>query len=429
MDIMSISIKEINSLEYEKTVLNSDLPVALMFYSDKCHICKNFIHIFDKSKEHNHQRMHFFKMSNTLNSELVRKLNITKSPTVLFFSEGKESCNRLIGNILFTELQDTIEKIIGRECGRDRKEIIRSDVLILGAGPAGLTAGIYTSRSKLYTMIVDTAIAGGQVANTYHIANYPGTNGVVKGIDLVDNMKEQALEFGSNLDEFQNITEVDFSKPEKVVKTSKNEYYARSVIIATGADPRRLSIENESEFRGKGIHYCATCDGAFYQDADLMVVGGGISALEEALFLTRYAKHVTIINKNSFFKAAKLYIDEVLHHPKISVVYNSNVVEVKGDDFVKSVVLKDSEKGEISEMPIDGIFVYIGLLPNTNLFKDSVELSPGGYVKIDHNFMTNVPGVFAAGDVCEKSIRQISTAVGDGTVAAIMAERFLTSEH
>ena len=421
------SVKEIDSSQFENNVLNSNLPVAVMFYSDECFICENFNHIFQKSREHNSARMNFYKVSETLNKELSKKLNLKKFPTVIFFEKGLEVCNRLIGNITFKELQSMIDNIIGSKCCAQRKDIVKADLLILGAGPAGLTAGIYSSRSRLYTVIVDTAISGGQVANTYHIANYPGTNGTVRGMELVENMKSQALEFGANVDEFQNITEVVLTKDKKIIKTLDKEYHAKVVIIATGAEPRSLPVENESDFRGRGIHYCANCDGAFYQDAEIMVVGGGVSALEESLFLTRYAKSITIINKNNLFKAPKLYIDEVLSHPKISVKYNSTITQLNGKDFLQSVIIKDSTENKSYEQPIEGIFVYIGLSPNSKSFENIIELTPYGYIKTDEKLMTSIPGVFAAGDVLDKNIRQISTAVGDGTIAAIMAERFLSS--
>lgn len=424
---MITNVKTLNITNFHQTISAETQPTTVVFYADKCHICDNLLHHYEKASEYNEGRMRFYKVSFHENRTLAAQLKINKFPTVIFFHEGKETCNRLIGNILFQELQTAIETMIGKKCGTERREIVKADLLIIGAGPAGLTAGIYASRSKLYTVIVDASITGGQVANTYHIANYPGTNGVINGIELVENMKNQAIEFGAHIDEFQGITEVNFSGEEKFVRSQNNDYYAKSVIIATGADPRRLPIQNESEFRGKGIHYCATCDGAFYQDANIIVVGGGVSAMEESLFLTRYAKHVTIVNRKDAFRGPKLYIDEVLHHPKISVAFNSAIHEVHGEEFVNRVVLRNTKDNTLTEMPIDGIFVYIGLLPNTTVFESAITLTSDGYIEAEDGFSTNVPGIFVAGDVRNKSVRQISTAVGDGTVAAIAAEKFLSS--
>ncbi|HEY9060354.1 MAG TPA: thioredoxin-disulfide reductase [Pseudobacteroides sp.] len=303
--------------------------------------------------------------------------------------------------------------------------MVHCDVLIIGAGPAGLTAAIYAARSKLHTVVIDTSLPGGQVASTFHIANYPGTNGVIRGIDLMENMKKQALDFGAQIDDMQSIKSIDFTGEEKYIKTDTNDYYAKSVIIATGAEPRKLPVESERQFRGRGIHYCATCDGALYVDANVIVVGGGTSAVEESLFLTRYAKSITIINRSGQFKASRSSVDEVLKNPQIKVLWNTEIKDVSGENFVQKVVFHNKETGETTEMDTDGIFVYIGMEPNVSLFKGILNISEYGYIITDNNMSTNVPGVFAAGDIRDKEIRQISTAVGDGTIAGIMAERFI----
>ncbi|WP_051983562.1 thioredoxin-disulfide reductase [Pseudobacteroides cellulosolvens] len=304
--------------------------------------------------------------------------------------------------------------------------MVHCDVLIIGAGPAGLTAAIYASRSKLHTIVVDSSLPGGQVASTYHISNYPGTNGVIRGIDLMENMKKQALDFGSQIDDMQSIKSINLTGDEKYIQTETNDYYAKSIIIATGAEPRKLPVESEREYRGRGIHYCATCDGALYTDANVIVVGGGTSAVEESLFLTRYAKSITVINRSTEFKASRSSIDELMKNPQINVLWNTEIKEVSGENFVQKVVLYNKENGERKEMDTDGIFVYIGMEPNTSLFKDVLNISEYGYIITDNSMATNIPGVFAAGDIRDKEIRQISTAVGDGTIAGIMAERYIS---
>ncbi|HEX9059903.1 MAG TPA: thioredoxin-disulfide reductase [Clostridia bacterium] len=302
------------------------------------------------------------------------------------------------------------------------------DVLILGAGPAGLSAAIYAARAKLITAVIDEGLPGGQTASTYHVANYPGTNGVIRGIDLIENMKKQALDFGAFIDDMKEIHEINLLGEEKHIRTEDTDYYARSVIIATGAQPRKLPAEGEKEYRGRGVHYCATCDGALYQDADIMVVGGGNSAVDEAIFLTRFAKKVTLVHIHESLNASKASQDELFKNSAINVMWNHNITQINGDTFVKSVMAEDLKTGEKKEIATDGIFVYIGMEPKTAPFKDMLNLNDQGYIIADEDMKTNIPGVFAAGDVRNKKIRQISTAVGDGTIAGIMAEKFVNGK-
>jgi thioredoxin reductase (NADPH) len=299
------------------------------------------------------------------------------------------------------------------------------DVIILGSGPAGLSSAIYAARSKLSTVVIDTSMTGGQVATTYSIENYPGISGGINGIDLMENMKKQAISFGTRIDEFKQVLEIDFTKDEKYIKTQDSEYYAKALIVATGAQPKKLEVEKESEYRGKGIHYCATCDGALYSDTDVFVVGGGESALQEALFLTRFAKKVIIIHRRDKFKASKSLQDEVFKNLKITCIWNSIIKSVYGDNFLKGIVSQNLKTGELKEIPGEAIFVYIGNQPKSEPFKNILNLNEQGYIITDQDMQTNIPGVFAAGDIREKKIRQITTAVADGTIAGIMVEKFI----
>ncbi len=266
------------------------------------------------------------------------------------------------------------------------------------------------------------------MATTFHVANYPGTNGVVRGVDLMENMKKQAVDFGAHIDDLKEISDINLEGKEKIIITENTDYYAKAVLIATGATPRRLQADGEREFRGRGVHYCATCDGALYHDANVLVVGGGESATEEAVFLTRYAKHVTIVNKHDYFRASKTARDEVLKNPNISVMWDSEVRKVNGDNFVKSVIIENIKTGKVEELDMDGLFVYIGMQPKTELFMGKVGMNEQGYITTNEDMATNIPGVFAAGDVREKKIRQIVTAVGDGAIAGIMAERYINEK-
>lgn len=426
---MKNGILYINAEDFEDVVLKSDLPVILYFYSDDCPPCYAFAPVFERTFERYSDKIKFVKIYRQHNRELAEKLNVMSSPTVLFFRDGKEVCSRLNGYISNPELRFGVENVIGGICSRKEREKVYCDVLILGGGPAGLSAAIYTARAKLFTVVVDEGLVGGQVASTFHVANYPGTNGVVRGIDLMDNMKKQAEDFGAIIDDMKEVSELNIEGEEKFVKTDDTDYYAKSVIIATGAAPRKLPAEGEREFRGRGVHYCATCDGAMYQDANVIVVGGGNSAVEEAVFLTRYVKHVTLIHQLDHFQASKADQEELFKNPNISIIWNSQVKKIIGENFVKAVLIENVNTKETQEIETDGVFVYIGMEPKTDFLKGKVKMNERGYIITDEDMQTNIPGVFAAGDVREKKVRQIATATGDGVVAGVIVEKYLAEKQ
>ena len=307
--------------------------------------------------------------------------------------------------------------------GKEKKQ---KELIIIGGGPAGLTAAIYGARAKLNMLLLEDQILGGQVRNSYTIENYPGFK-TVTGTELADLMQQQAEELGAEIDEFDMIEKVDFSGEKKIIETSNYIYETDAVIIATGAMPRKLPIPNEEKFSGKGIHYCAVCDGAMYEGKVIAVVGGGNSALEEALFLTKFAKKVYMIRRYDYFKGEKSTIDEVMNHPKIEVLFNEDLVDVEGKDFVEKAIIKNTKDNSEKELELDAIFGYIGTQPKTDLFKEYVNLSHG-YIPTDDNMKTNIEGVYAAGDVREKEFRQITTAVSDGTIAALQAEKYVVEK-
>ncbi|SHK75380.1 thioredoxin reductase (NADPH) [Clostridium cavendishii DSM 21758] len=304
------------------------------------------------------------------------------------------------------------------------KEVKELDLIIIGAGPAGLTAAIYASRAKLNMLLIEDAIVGGQVRSSYTIENYPGFK-KVEGGTLADLMQEQAQELGAEIDEFDMVERVQFSDSEKIVETSSYIYKPKAVIISTGAVPRKLPIANEEKYAGKGVHYCAVCDGAMYEGKTVGVVGGGNSALEEALFLSRFAEKVILVRRYDYFKGEKATLDEVLNHPKIEVMYNWDLVDVNGAEFMEKAKIKNTLTGEEKEIVMDAVFGYIGTEPKTKLFKDYINLNPQGYILTDENMRTNIKGVYGAGDVREKAFRQITTAVADGTISALDAEKYI----
>ena len=304
------------------------------------------------------------------------------------------------------------------------KEIKELDLIIVGGGPAGLTAAIYAGRAKLNTLLLENKILGGQVRNSFTIENYPGFKSI-QGGKLADLFQEQAAEFGAVIDEFDLIEKIDLSEEEKVIETETFIYKPKAVIIATGAIPRKLPIKGEKNFAGKGIHYCAVCDGAMYEGKNIAVVGGGNAALEEALFLTKFAEKVYLIRRYNYFKGEQSVIDEVFNHPKIEVLLNEDVIEAKGQDFLNNVVLKNTLDGIISELKVDAVFGYIGTEPKTEEVKKYLNLNEQGYIITNEDIETNIKGVYAAGDVREKKYRQITTAVSDGTIALLNAEKYI----
>jgi thioredoxin reductase (NADPH) len=307
------------------------------------------------------------------------------------------------------------------------KEIKDLDLMIIGGGPAGLTAAIYAARAKIDMILLENMLLGGQVRNSYTIENYPGFK-VVAGEKLADLMTEQAKELGAKIDGSSKIIKATLNDDEKLIETKKIIYRPKAVVISTGATPMKLPIPSEEKFSGRGIHYCAVCDGAMYEGTTVAVVGGGNSALEEALFLTKFATKVIMIRRKDFFKGEKATIDEVLNHPKIEVMYNWDLVNVEGEQFVDKAFIKNVKTGEEREIELSAVFGYIGTEPKTELFKDYLNLTSGGYIITDESMQTNIKGVYAAGDVREKLFRQITTAVSDGTIAALSAEKYIVAK-
>lgn len=307
------------------------------------------------------------------------------------------------------------------------KEIKDLDLIIIGGGPAGLTAAIYAARAKMDTILLENQLLGGQVRTSYTIENYPGFK-VVSGEELADLMTEQARELGAKIEGMSKIISVTLSDDEKLIETKKIIYRPKAVIVSTGAKPKKLPIENEEKFSSKGVHYCAACDGALYEGTTVAVVGGGNAALEEALFLTKFAAKIIMIRRKDFFNGEKASIDEVLNHPKIEVMFNWNLVNVDGEQFVDKAIIKNVKTGEEKEIELSAVFGYIGTEPKTELFKNYLNLTEGRYIITDENMQTNIKGVYAAGDVRKKAFRQITTAAADGTIAALAAEKYIVGE-
>jgi len=306
------------------------------------------------------------------------------------------------------------------------------DCIILGAGPAGLAAGLYAGRARLDTLVIEKAQDGGQIAITDEIENYPGQ--IVEGESgksLVERMAEQVKKFGAERCS-DTIKSVDFSGPTKKITGAKGEYEAKTVIIATGAHPKAIGCENEGRFIGTGISFCATCDAAFFEDFEVYVVGGGDSAVEEAMYLTKFARKVTLIHRRDTLRAAKSIQEKAFKNPKLDFMSDTVVTKVDGDEILQKMWVKNVKTGEeklIEADPDDGLFGlfgFIGYVPNSDIFGGIVEME-NGYIPTDADMHTNIPGVFAAGDIRVKSLRQVVTACADGAIAAMQAEKYISS--
>ncbi|WP_088069931.1 thioredoxin-disulfide reductase [Gottfriedia luciferensis] len=298
------------------------------------------------------------------------------------------------------------------------------DVIIIGAGPAGMTAAVYTSRANLSTLMMERGVPGGQMANTEEIENYPGFDSIL-GPDLSNKMFDHAKKFGAEY-AYGDIKEIVDGKEYKTVIAGKKEYKARAIIITTGAEYKKIGVPGEQELGGRGVSYCAVCDGAFFRDKELVVVGGGDSAVEEGVYLTRFASKVTIVHRRDQLRAQKILQDRAFANEKISFIWNSTIKEINGTDGkVSSVTLVDTQNGEESEFKTDGVFIYIGMLPLTKPFLNLGITNENGYIETNDVMETKVPGIFAAGDVREKTLRQVVTATGDGSIAAQAVQHYI----
>src|SRR5512135_1654993 len=304
------------------------------------------------------------------------------------------------------------------------------NVVIIGSGPAGLTAAIYAARANLSPLLLTGQEIGGQIALTNEVENYPGFPEGITGPELVELMQKQANRFGARI-EIDFVTEVNLKTHPFQIKTQNGgEYEAKTLIAATGASPRRLNVPGESQLMGRGVSYCATCDGFFFRGKDIAVVGGGDSALQEGLFLTRFANKVNLIHRRDQFRAQPILQDRARENEKIGFVWNSVVKEIKGSAGVEALALENTMTGEVTDLPARGIFVYIGHIPNTALYKGQLDMDEEGYLRVDERLHTNIPGVFAAGETHDRVFRQAVVSAGYGCMAQMEAEKFLANlEH
>jgi thioredoxin reductase (NADPH) len=298
-------------------------------------------------------------------------------------------------------------------------------VIIIGGGAAGLTAGLYASRAHLKTVLLESMIPSGQAYMAERIENYPGFPDGIAGRELIERFTQQAVRFGLEIQQFTAVDKVEVAGEKKVVHAAEKRFSASAIIIATGARWNSLGIPREEEFIGKGISYCATCDGAFFKDQEVAVIGGGDTALEDALYLSRLARKVYVIHRRDQLRAQKILQRKALEEPAIEFVWSTIVKEIKGEEAVKTLLLENLKEAKQRELAVSGVFIAVGQRPNTDLVRGLVELDEKGYIITDQDCTTSVAGIFAAGDVRQKGLRQITTAVGDGALAAVAAERYI----
>ena len=322
-------------------------------------------------------------------------------------------------------MQTTTETKAQKE--KAQNEIIY-DTIIIGGGPAGLTAGIYLSRARMNTLLIERIRPGGQAILTDIIENYPGFPNGISGPELMQKMEEQAVRFGLKI-EYGQVTKIEIEKQEKekikIIKTDNKRYKALAVIIASGAEARQLGIPGEEKFRGRGVSYCGTCDGPFFKDKKIILIGGGDTAIEEALYLSNFAREITVVHRRNRLRATKILQERIFSKKSINFSWNSIPIKILGQKKVEGILLKDLKTDQEKEIECDGVFIFVGYLPKTNFIRDIIRLTDKGYVYSDENMMSSVEGIFACGDVRQKMLRQVVTACGEGATAAFAAQKYI----
>lgn len=422
-------MKEINASEFQTQVINAG-KVVVDFYSTECPPCEALAPKLENIAELYGNDIQFVKIFRQGNRELAEKLGVKSSPTLLFFDNGKEIATRLSGGIKRSDIIKQLNTMVSAKRVEEIKSKIKPtisdyDVIILGGGPAGLTAGLYLCQAKINTVIVDTELPGGHVSLTHEVSNYPGFIDPQPGYMLSHFMSEQTKLCGTTFKVAVDITHVDLQKKEVVI----DEYEtlrAKKIIIATGTSPNSTNASGEKELTGKGISYCATCDAKYYVNKEVVVIGGGNSAVEEADFIAKFASKIILVHQFSKLTANKSAQEKILANPKANIMFDHEPRKFeKANDKIITFV-ENLKTKEITPIESHGVFIFIGFKPNINLFKHSgLSTDEYGYIKTNEDMQTNIQGVYAVGDIVSKKYRQITTAVADGTIAAMAISKEL----
>jgi thioredoxin reductase (NADPH) len=423
-------MKEITQQDYEQEVLKAG-KVAVDFYSTECPPCEALAPKFDNLATIYGNDIKFVKIFRQGNKELAQKLEINGSPTVIFYDNGKLVGEKLTGGIKRSELISNLNTLISTKKVKEITDAIKPrvseyDTLILGGGPGGLTAGLYLCQARVNAVLVDIMLPGGQISTTHKISNYPGFVDPQPGYMLAHYMSEQTKICGTKYKVAVDVTQVDL-KNKTIVVDEFETIKAKKIILATGASPRYLGIPGEKELKGNGISYCATCDAKYFHDKEVIIIGGGNTAIEEAEFIAKFASKITIIHQFDKLTANMEAQEKAFANPKIKFVLETEprAFEKVGDRM--RVVAEHTKTKEKNTFEADGVFVFVGMKPNTDLFKGTVETDDWGYIKTNEDMLTNIDGVYAVGDLRSKKYRQITTAVADGTIAAIAVTKALDS--
>lgn len=419
-------MKEINSEEFELEVSKGG-KVLVDFFSTECPPCEALAPKLEGLEKLFKQDVKFLKIYRQGNRDLAEKLGVKSSPTLLFFENGEEVCGRLSGGIKRKEIVRELKHLLGKAkvdniMNSVKPIVTETDVAILGAGPGGLTAGLYLCQAKINTTLIDIALPGGNVSSTHMVSNYPGFIDPQPGYLLSHNMSEQTKKCGTTYKVAVDVTKVDLKKKEITI----DEYEtikAKKIIIATGTSPNKLGIPGEMELKGHGISYCATCDAKYYVDKEVVVIGGGNSAIEEADFISKFASKITIVHQFDQLQANKIAQEKAFNNPKIEFMFEHEPRAFKKAGNKLQIELEDMKSKERKSITTDGIFVFIGLKPNLSLFGNTLNLDNYGYILTTEDKETSIDGVYAVGDVSSKKYRQITTAIADGTIAAIAITR------
>lgn len=420
---MSELIQEVDAAAFSG-VIESNQAVAVDFYSSECPPCEALAPKYEALATLYGRDVKFVKIFRQQNRDLANQLSVKGSPTVLFFQHGREVGTRLTGGIKRSELMAGLDALVGPQRAKEihaaeRPVETRADVLILGGGPAGITAGIYCAQAKLNTVMVDLGLGGGNLAITHQVSNFPGFPQPQPGHMLAHFMVEHAKAAGVHPRLAAEVTSIDL-KERKVVLDGVETIRAKRLIVATGSAPRPLGVKGEKEFKGRGISYCATCDAKYYEGKHVIVIGGGNSAIEESLFIARFASKITIVHQFATLQANKHAQEQAFAEKKIEFVFEHEPREFvsRNGMTVDAVLVEDLKTKERRLLEADGVFIFAGMQPNLEKL-EGLQLDKWGYVVVDEDMRTNLPGVYAAGDVVSKRYRQMTTAVSDGTVASM----------
>ncbi|MBI9098115.1 MAG: FAD-dependent oxidoreductase [Spirochaetaceae bacterium] len=430
---MTEKIIEINADKFDEIVLKGD-KVVVDFYSTECPPCEALATKYDALSELYGNDIQFVKIFRQGNKDLATSLDVVSSPTVLFYDKGERVGDTLSGGVKRSDMIRNLDQLIHEKRAEEIKKSIKHietecEVIVLGGGPAGLTAGLYLAQSHNDVILVDTAMPGGYVATTHQVSNYPGFVEPQPGFMLSHYMSEQAKEAGVKYRAAVEITSIDLEKKEIVIDDVET-LKAKKIIVSTGSNPRPLGVKGEVKYRGDGISYCATCDAKYFDDKEVVVIGGGNSAIEEALFITKFAKKVTIVHQFAEMQANKEAQKKAFDNEKIEFYLEHEPREFKKHGTMDmEVIVEDLKTKEMKSLRTNGIFVFVGFQANLDGMEDAFELDQWGYVKTDDLMKTNKKDIFAVGDLRSKAYRQITTAVADGTIAAITASRELDNEE